>query len=85
MAASDVTIEAAYGVIPVQDNAPTYKICAGIDTLHALGDASLFVSFVRSFFRSCMENETVPSFDDLAVLDHLLEQAQALRRASRAD
>lgn len=40
MAASEVTIEATYGVIPVQDNAPTYKICAGIDTLHALGDAS---------------------------------------------
>ncbi len=85
MAASDVTIEAAYGVIPVQDNAPTYKICAGIDTLHALGDASLYVSFVRSFFRICMENDTAPSFDDLAVLDHLLEQAQALRRASRTD
>ncbi|MNI58511.1 hypothetical protein D3C73_1136240 [compost metagenome] len=32
MAASEVTIEAAYGGIPVQDNAPTYKVCAGIDT-----------------------------------------------------
>jgi hypothetical protein len=85
MAASEVTIEATYGGIPVQDNAPTYKICAGIDTLHALGDASLYVSFVRSFFRTCMESDSVPSFDDLAVLDHLLEQSQALRRASRTD
>ncbi|MBK0054333.1 hypothetical protein [Stenotrophomonas sp. S39] len=85
MAASEVTIEAAYGAIPVQDNAPTYKICAGIDTLHALGDASVYVSFVRSFFRTCMENQLTPTFDDLAVLDHLLEQAQALRRASRVD
>ncbi|MGB5939366.1 MAG: hypothetical protein WBG81_08045 [Rhodanobacter sp.] len=67
MAASEVTVEAAYGGIPVQDNAPTYKICAGIDTLHALGDASLYVSFVRSFFKTCMENDSVPSFDDLAV------------------
>lgn len=85
MAASEVTIEATYGPIPVQGDAPTYKVCAGIDTVHALGDASLYVGFVRSFFRTCMENELVPTFDDLAVLDHLLEQSQALRRASRAD
>lgn len=85
MPVSDLTEETPYGAIPVQDDAPTYKICAGIDTTHALGDASLYVSFVRSFFRTCMDNCTSPTFDEIAVLDHLLEEAQALRRASRVD
>lgn len=85
MTAPNLTIEAPYGLIPAQGDAPTYMVCAGIDTVHALGDASLYVTFVRSFFRACMDNDSMPTFDDLAVLDHLLEQSQALRRASGVD
>lgn len=85
MATPNVTVEAPFGLLPVHDDAPTYKVCAGIDTMHALGDASLYVSFVRSYFRTCMENDAMPGFDEIAVLDRLLEEAQALRRASGTD
>jgi hypothetical protein len=79
------TIETGFCAVPIQDNAPLLKVSAGIDELHALGDASLCVKFVRTFLIRCMELEEPPTVDEIFVLDRLLEQAQALRRAARAE
>ncbi|HGM5507381.1 TPA: hypothetical protein ACKPYM_001383 [Stenotrophomonas maltophilia] len=77
-----VTKEEAFSLIPVQENAPLFKVCAGIDTAHSDPKASIYFDYVRRQL-SNLGSDMVTD-DDMFVLADLLEMCKALRCAGGA-
>ncbi|PJL54964.1 hypothetical protein B9Y60_06775 [Stenotrophomonas maltophilia] len=77
-----VTKEEAFSLIPVQENAPLFKVCAGIDTAHSDLKASIYFDYVRRQL-SNLGSDMVTD-DDMFVLADLLEMCKALRCAGGA-
>ncbi len=82
MSEMTVTKEEAFSLIPVQENAPLFKVCAGIDTAHSDLKASIYFDYVRRQL-SNLGSDMVTD-DDMFVLADLLEMCKALRCAGGA-
>ncbi|HDS1139834.1 TPA: hypothetical protein QDZ75_003907 [Stenotrophomonas maltophilia] len=74
-----VTKEEAFSLIPVQDNAPLFKVCAGIDTAHSDLKASIYFDYVQRQLRNLDSNSITD--DDMFVMADLLEMSMALSYA----
>lgn len=72
----------AFSLIPVQENAPLFKVCAGIDTAHSDLKASIYFDYVQRQL-STLDSDRVTD-DDMFVLADLLEICKALRYAGGA-
>ncbi|HHA2711730.1 hypothetical protein [Stenotrophomonas maltophilia] len=75
-----VTREEPFSLIPNQDNAPLFKVCAGIDAVHASLKASIYFSFVQTMLTH-LDGDRVNE-DEMFVLADLLEMVRALRNAT---
>lgn len=82
MAETTVTKEEAFSLIPVQDNIPLFKVCAGIDTIHSDLKANIYFDYVHRQL-SDMDSDRITD-DDLFVFADLLEMCRALRYAGGA-
>lgn len=82
MSEMTVTKEEAFSLIPVQENAPLFKVCAGIDTAHSELKASIYFDYVQRQL-SNLDSDRVTD-DDMFVLADLLEMCKALRHAGGA-
>lgn len=82
MADSPLTKEEPLSLIPVQDNAPLLKVCAGIDTMHSDLKANIYFDYVHRQL-SNMDSDRITD-DDLFVFADLLEMCRALRCAGGA-
>lgn len=79
MSEMTVTKEEAFSLIPVQDNAPLFKVCAGIDTAHSDLKASIYFDYVQRQLRNLDSNSITD--DDMFVMADLLEMSMALSYA----
>lgn len=77
-----LTKEEPFSLIPSQDNAPVFRVCAGIDTSHTTLKASIYFDFVQRQLSNLNSNDITD--DDMFVLADLLEMVKALRYASGA-
>lgn len=75
-----LTKEEPFSLIPSQDNAPIFRVCAGIDTAHTTLKASIYFDFVQRQLSNL--NSDGITDDDMFVLGDLLEMVKALRYAS---
>lgn len=75
-----LTKEELFSLIPSQDNAPVFRVCAGIDTAHTTMKASIYFDFVQRQLSNLNSNDITD--DDMFVLADLLEMVKALRSAS---
>lgn len=80
------TKERGFNDIPV-DGLCMFQVQAGVDAFHANSLADITTDFVHRFIRESMVissgDKTVPMhYDDLFMLDVLLEMASALREAA---
>lgn len=82
MSDTPLTKEEAFSLIPVQDNAPMFKVCAGIDTAHSDLKASIYFDYVQRQL-SNLDSDRITD-DDMFVLGDLLEMCRALRYAGGA-
>ncbi|WP_313509674.1 hypothetical protein [Stenotrophomonas geniculata] len=82
MSDSPLTKEETFSLIPVQDNAPLLKVCAGIDTMHSDLKANIHFDYVHRQL-SNMDSDRITD-DDLFVFADLLEMCRALRYAGGA-
>lgn len=82
MSDAPLTKEEPFSLIPVQDNAPLLKVCAGIDTMHSDLKATIYFDYVHRQL-SNMDSERITD-DDLFVFADLLEMCRALRYAGGA-
>lgn len=74
--------EEPFSLIPVQDNAPLLKVCAGIDTMHSDLKANIYFDYVHRQL-SNMDSDRITD-DDLFIFAGLLEMCRALRYAGGA-
>ncbi|MBH1548794.1 hypothetical protein I5U02_02275 [Stenotrophomonas maltophilia] len=79
MAEQTVTVEHPFSLVPIQDSAPMFKVCAGIDTAHTDLKASIYFDFVQRHLEK-LDSDSVTD-DDMFVLADLLEISKSLRRA----
>lgn len=82
MAETTVTKEEAFSLIPVQGNAPLFRVCAGIDTIHSDLKASIYFDYVQRQLTT-LDSDRITD-DDLFVFADLLEMCRALRYAGGA-
>lgn len=82
MSDTPLTTEEPFSLIPVQDNIPLFKVCAGIDTIHSDLKANIYFDYVHRRL-SNMDSERITD-DDLFVFADLLEMCRALRYAGGA-
>lgn len=82
MSEMTVTKEEAFSLIPVQNNAPLFKVCAGIATIHSDLKADIYFDYVQRQL-SNLGSDTITD-DDMFVLSDLLEMCKALRYAGGA-
>jgi len=74
------TREEPFSLVPVQDGAPMFKVCAGIDTAHTGLKASIYFDYVQRHLSNLNSDDITD--DDMFVLGDLLEMVKALRFAS---
>ncbi|WP_369040008.1 hypothetical protein [Stenotrophomonas maltophilia] len=79
MAEQKLTVEYPFSTVPIQDNAPMFKVCAGIDTSHTDLKASIYFDYVQRQLEK-LGSDSVAD-DDMFVLADLLELSKSLRRA----
>lgn len=79
MSETTFTKEEPFGLIEVQNNAPLFKVCAGIDTSYSELKASIYHDYVERRLRN-LESEKITD-DDMFVFADLLEMCKALRHA----
>ncbi|WP_274512414.1 hypothetical protein [Stenotrophomonas forensis] len=77
-----LTQEEPFSLVPVQSNAPMFKVCAGIDTAHSDLKASIYFDYVQRQL-SNLDSDRITD-DDMFVLGDLLEMCRALRYAGGA-
>ncbi|MGE8398884.1 MAG: hypothetical protein ACN6NZ_03025 [Burkholderiales bacterium] len=82
MAEIPLTKEEPFSLIPVQDNIPLFKVCAGIDTIHSDLKANIYFDYVQRQL-SNMDSDRITD-DDMFVFADLLEMCRALRYAGGA-
>ncbi|WP_414606477.1 hypothetical protein [Stenotrophomonas pavanii] len=82
MSDAPLTKEEPFSLIPVQDNAPLLKVCAGIDTMHSDLKANIYFDYVHRQLTN-MGSDRITD-DDLFVFADLLEMCRALRYAGGA-
>lgn len=82
MSDTPFTKEEPFSLIPVQDNAPLFKVCAGIDTMHSHLKANIYFEYVQRQL-SKLDSDRITD-DDLFVFSDLLEMCRALRYAGGA-
>lgn len=82
MSDTPLTKEEPFSLIPVQDNAPLFKVCAGIDTMHSDLKANIYFEYVQRQL-SKLDSDRITD-DDLFVFSDLLEMCRALRYAGGA-
>lgn len=82
MSDTPLTKEEPFSRIPVQDNAPLLKVCAGIDTMHSDLKANIYFDYVQRQL-SNMESDRITD-GDMFVFADLLEMCRALRYAGGA-
>lgn len=86
--ASKATKEAEFHFIPVDDK-NLFQVSEGVSTTFALSVSELAGDFVHRYLRDAMVNNSTGvnveiHYDDVMVLDLLLEMAAALRTAAGA-
>lgn len=79
MAEQRMTVDQPFSLVPIQDNAPMFKVCAGIDTSHTDLKASIYFDYVQRQLER-LGSDSVTD-DDMFVLADLLEISKSLRRA----
>lgn len=82
MADIPLTKEEPFSLIPVQDNIPLFKVCAGIDTIHSDLKANIYFDYVQRQL-SNLDSDRITD-DDMFVFADLLEICRALRYAGGA-
>ncbi|MEN5284781.1 hypothetical protein ABE494_02375 [Stenotrophomonas lactitubi] len=79
MAEQTITVEHPFSLVPIQDSAPMFKVCAGIDIAHTDLKASIYFDFVQRYLEK-LDSDSVTD-DDMFVLADILEISKSLRRA----
>lgn len=82
MSDTSLTKEEPFSLIPVQDNIPLFKVCAGIDTIHSDLKANIYFDYVQRQLIN-MDSDRITD-DDMFVFADLLEMCRALRYAGGA-